>query len=289
MEGKITRRNAIAVLSLAGISQLSLLLHPAYGQETQSHYELHFTYSLESLTGDLDRTERGDSRRESEVPHHEWYSHYVRHKFGSWGPKARTYTSLERLEEKPIDWKRERVLAVAQRFLGYGYQHHHIPDWDPPASWPWKQSCVGHNGKGFDCSNFTSFVYNQGFGIKMTSAVERQAELRSAVEEGGSRISLRRIELPDDYERRQQVLRTGDLVYIRGREDGPITHVVIWVGSVGRAPSGVPLIMDSHGGGVVDDDERPIPCGVQLRPFRAGSWYDRCASHAHRIFHDSIR
>ena len=35
------------------------------------------------------------------------------------------------------------------------------------------KTCVGHNGKGVDCSNFSSFVYNQGFGIKMSSAIER--------------------------------------------------------------------------------------------------------------------
>ncbi len=45
--------------------------------------------------------------------------------------------------------------------------------------------------------------------------------------------------------------------------------------------------MDSHGSGVEDEHGRPIPCGVHLRPFRESSWYNRCASHAHRVFHDA--
>jgi hypothetical protein len=99
-------------------------------------------------------------------------------------------------------------------------------------------------------------------------------------------ISVRVIELPPEYDERRRTLRTGDLLYIRGREDGPVTHVVIWVGAIGIAPSGAPLVIDSHGSGVEDDEGRPIPCGVRLRPFREHSWYHRCASHAHRIFHD---
>ena len=121
----------------------------------------------------------------------------------------------------------------------------------------------------------------------MSSAIRQQAEIGLALEGRHESISIRSIELPRQYEKRQKLLCTGDLVYIRGREDGPITHVVIWVGSVGRAASGVPLVIDSHGSGVADDDGRPIPCGVQLRPFREHSWYNRCASHAHRIFHDA--
>ena len=39
--------------------------------------------------------------------------------------------------------RRQRVIAVALRYRGYGYQHHHIPDWDPPPEWPWKPTCAG--------------------------------------------------------------------------------------------------------------------------------------------------
>ncbi len=180
-------------------------------------------------------------------------------------------------------------MATAARFLGYGYQYHHIPDWNPPRDWPWKETCVGHNGKGVDCSNLTRFVFNQGFGIRISSAIHIQAEREHALEVPHKSIAIRTVELPDGYVERQQTLHTGDLVYIRGREDGPVSHVVIWVGSVGRAASDVPLLIDSHGSGVDDDLGRAIPCGVQLRPFREDSWYNRCASHAHRLFGNTLK
>jgi cell wall-associated NlpC family hydrolase len=207
----------------------------------------------------------------------------MRKTMGAWGPRPRKYPAPSGLAERSHAWKRERVIAVAARFLGYGYQHHHIPDWDPPVGWPWKTTCVGHNGRGVDCSNFTSFVYNQGFGLHMSSAIVRQSELKHATR-GEESVPLERLALPHDYAERQKVLRTGDLLYIRGREAGPITHVVLWVGAVGRSPDDVPLILDSHGSGVKDEDGQAIPCGIRLRPFRKDSWYNRCASHAHRVW-----
>lgn len=291
MTMQFTRRELLKVLSIGASAPLSWELALARDVPTErsaaSPYRCEFTYPATQLVWDLDNTERGDPRRQSPTPHGEWYSERVRHKFGSWGPEPRHYLPPIGMDKWSVDWRRERVIAVASRFIGYGYQHHHIPDWDPPKGWPWKECCVGHNGKGFDCSNFTSFVYNQGFGIRMSSGIERQSNVHDALEGRGHTVTVRRVALPKEYETRQKVLRTGDLLYIRGREEGPIKHVVIWVGSVGRASSGVPLIMDSHGGGVDDDEGQPIPCGVHLRPFRENSWYNRCAGHAHRIFHDA--
>jgi cell wall-associated NlpC family hydrolase len=277
-------------MSLGSIApQLGMTSHAAAATKNQridhSGYRVKFSGPVEELIGDLLHSERGDPHQESETPHHEWYSEHTRRRLGAWGPRARLYAPLEGLAAQPLEWKRERVIATAERFIGYGYQHHHIPDWDPPADWPWKKTCVGHNGRGFDCSNFTGFVYNQGFGIKISSDVHRQASTDHAFVNERP-LPVHRVELPADYAARQQVLKTGDLLYIRGREDGPITHVVLWIGPIGQAASGVPLIMDSHGAGVDDDEGRPIPCGVHLRPFREKSWYNRCASHAHRVFHD---
>lgn len=290
MTEKFTRRRLLEGMSGAAIASLGLGHFPLVGKDierTGSPYGLKFSYQERELTGDLDDTERGDPRRQSESPHGEWYSREMEHRMGAWGPKARHYAPLEGLAERPLTWKRERVIAVAKRYIGYGYQHHHIPDWDPPAYWPWKETCVGHNGKGFDCSNFTSFVYNQGFGIRMNSAIARQAELSEATEGRDRAVPLHRVRLPESYEERRKTLRTGDLLFILGKPGGHVTHVVIWVGDAGTSPSGVPLILDSHGGGVDDDNGRSIPCGVQLRPFRERSWYNRCASHAHRVFHES--
>ncbi len=250
-----------------------------------SGYGVEFHHPVEALIGDLLTTERGDPRMQACVPHHEWASGEVRRKYGSWGPGPRHYPIAPAAEGKSAEWRRERAVAVALRFVGYAYQHHHIPDWNPPAGWPWKETCAGSNGKGVDCSNFTGFVYNQGFGVRMNTAIGHMAaRLEAEVGPESRPHRLERIELPEEYERRAEVLRTGDLLFIRGKPGGEVTHVVLWIGPIGRSASGLPLILDSHGSDVKDDEGRPIPCGVQLRPFRERSWYNRCASHAHRVF-----
>ena len=127
---------------------------------------------------------------------------------------------------------------MALRFQGYGYQHHHVPDWQPPAGWPWKETAVGHNGKGVDCSNFSSFVYNIGFGIKPTSAIKEQAERREMPGPGEGRTTAQHIELPKAYDDLVKTLRTGDLVFIKGSDKGHVTHVVLWVGAIGFGKQG---------------------------------------------------
>jgi hypothetical protein len=59
---------------------------------------------------------------------------------------------------------------------------------------------------------------------------------------------LRRVELPA-VTASEWTRCVGDLLYIRGREGGHITHVVIWIGLIGPSTSAVPLIIDSHGSG----------------------------------------
>lgn len=251
----------------------------------RSPYAVEFTLPREELVGDLDKTERGDFRVEAEVPFTQWYGHRTLERWHSWGPSPRTYPPVPGLERWPVERKRERVVAVAMRYLGYGYQHHHIPDWEPPPQWPWKPTCVGSNGKGVDCSNFSGFVYNLGFGMRLNTEVEHQSEERYAKGPGAGQTPLHRIALPESYEERIKILRTGDLLYIRNR-GGQISHVVLWIGSIGRSPDGVPLIMDSHGDGVRDSEGATIPCGIQLRPFRKDSWYNHSAAHALRVFRD---
>jgi hypothetical protein len=296
MTTPINRRQAVGLLALGSLAPSRLVASRVFADEparndlprraSPADYSIAYGGPVEELIGDLLHSERGDPKRESVTPHQEWYSEHVRRRMGAWGPKPRLYTPLEGLSSQPLEWRRERVIAAAERFIGYGYQHHHIPDWNPPAGWPWKTTCVGHNGPGFDCSNFTSFVFNQGFGIKISSGIEEQSRADHGLVEGHP-VRIERVELPTAYDKRLNELRTGDLVYIRGRENGPVTHVVLWVGPIGRAGSGLPLLMDSHGAGVNDDQGRPIPCGVHLRPFRENSWYNRCASHAHRVFHEA--
>jgi cell wall-associated NlpC family hydrolase len=284
----LSRRQAVAAISGGAALPLVGGWQTALGSalttpDNYGEFTLNYQHDRQELVGDLLDGPRGEAHRQSEVEHAHWYSHHVRQHYGAWGPPQRRYIPLPGLDERSTDWKRERVIATAARFIGYGYHHLYIPDWNPPAHWPWKQCCMGHNGKGVDCSNFTTFVYNQGFGIYMSSGIGEQARERVA-SFGHEEVKLQRIELPREHAARREVLKTGDLVYILGREGGHVTHVVMWVGAIGLTPNGEPLILDSHGGDVVDDDGRPIPCGIHLRPFRQQSWYNRCASHAHRVF-----
>jgi cell wall-associated NlpC family hydrolase len=186
-------------------------------------------------------------------------------------------------EQKPLSWQRQRLIATALRFQGYGYQHHHVPDWNPPARWPWKHTAVGHNGKGVDCSNFTAFVYNLAFGIKPSGNVKNQArELQIPGPGPGRTTRAELIQKPGSHAEMVKALQSGDLLYVRNKQ-GEISHVVLWVGDIGQAPDDMPLIIDSHGDDVKDSNGVPIPCGIHLRPVRPNSWYYHSASHAHRI------
>ena len=117
------------------------------------------------------------------------------------GAGAAFYPPLANLAQHSVEWQRERVVATAARFLGYDYQYHHIPDWNPPPTWPWKPTSAGHNGKGVDCSNLTSFVFNQGFGIRISSGIHRQADSSTALEARLGPVAIRTIELPKRYRR----------------------------------------------------------------------------------------
>jgi hypothetical protein len=252
----------------------------------RSPYTVKYSYSANSLIGDIIKGARGNPETESTVPFHEWYARSAREKLGSWGPPARQYPPVPGVEKQPLEWRRERVIATALRFEGYGYQHHHIPDWQPPAGWAWKETAVGHNGKGVDCSNFSAFTYNLAYGVKPNSDVLKQSEESSFAGPGEGHTPAKRIALPSSYAEMKKTLQTGDLLYIKGSPGGHITHVVLWVGAIGQSPDGAPLILDSHGQGVKDASGVNIPAGIHLRPFHEHSWYHKCASHALRVLHD---
>jgi hypothetical protein len=268
-------RLAALLLLLAGLTASA-------GEPYRSPYAVKFTFAEEELIGDL-RGPRGDWKNESRLPYAEWSSSKTRTGFGSWGPPAQHFPPPPGLEQRSAEWMQQRIIATALRFRGYRYQHHHIPDWDPPAGWP-----VGKAGlapaKGIDCSNFTSFVYNQALGLKPTSAVEEQAAITEVPGPGPDQTSpVTRIERPADYTDFARVLKTGDLLFICGKPGGAVTHVVLWVGAIGQSRNQVPLILDSTGGNRQDENGATIPDGVELRPFTPTSWYFRCASHALRL------
>jgi cell wall-associated NlpC family hydrolase len=176
----------------------------------------------------------------------------------------------------------DRVILTASRFIGYPYQHHHIPDWDPPADWPWHKVAHGRNSKGIDCSNFTSFCYNYGLGIKLDTGIRQQAKRREIRGPGGKGILNVQTIGPAPYKTLVSTLLPADLLYIRNNQ-GRIAHVIIWLGEVGVSPDRVPLILDSTGGNREDSSGNKIPIGVHMRPFSATSWYARDFAHAHRI------
>lgn len=252
----------------------------------QSPYSVTFKHPLKELIADLDAGERGNPHQQSSVSHADWYLPTIRERYGAWGPPTKHYAAPVNVLDKSVAWKRERTIAVGLRLLGYGYQHHHVPDWDPPAEWPWKETSVGHNGKGVDCSNFSAFVYNLGFGLKPTGNVKKQAALTVFPGPGeGRTTAVRHVKLPDSYPELLKTLQTGDLLFIRNR-DQEIAHVVLWVGAIGSSPDGTPLVLDSHGNRVKDRNGALIPAGIYLRPFRENSWYYQSASHALRIWQD---
>lgn len=158
-----------------------------------------------------------DALPQSPVPMSEWGA------MRGWGPKASTYPRIEAPQgHDPATWKRARVLAVAKKYIGLPYRHHHIPDWAPSGEVDPKES-----GKGLDCSNFTAWVYNYGLGIKFTSDIEKQAEGPDA---------------PGRALAKGEPLAPGDLLFILKGDRTCVSHVVLYMDES--------HIIDSHATGV---------------------------------------
>lgn len=253
------------------------------GADYQSPYGVKLPWPIPELIPDLLEGKRGESAGEAKIPESDWYGHS--HPWvGPWGPLPHRFKPPKIAEGKSDDWKRARIIATALRFIGYHYRHHYIPDWDPPPGWytP-KPGGTRHDGKGLDCSNFTSFVYNQGLGIHFSSDVHKQAATETVTINGTEQaVTIKLIPRQNSAEAWAKVLKPGDLLFIRPRSSETISHVVIWIGPWG-VPGGQPLVMDSHGADVRDEDGKLIPDGIHLRPFRPDSWYATRADHALRI------
>ena len=253
-----------------------------------SPYRLHFKAPLQQLLFDAEGP-RGRPAAQSSIPVEDWYGPAVRREYGSWGAPARMFDCPPQVRNQPVEWRRERVVAAAARFIGYEYQHHHIPDWNPPAGWPWKHCCAGRNGRGVDCSNFSGWNYNWALGIHLNTDIHKQAERATARTEHGA-VQARVIRRPEGkpaewYDSLVAELRPGDLLYIANKSRSHVTHVIMWVGECASGPDGVPLIIDSTGGRIKDANGHAIPCGIHLRPFKKGSWYHGSFDHAHRWVH----
>jgi cell wall-associated NlpC family hydrolase len=199
-----------------------------------------------------------------------------------WGPQARRYEAVpppSGVQGKINEWKAQRLVAVAASMIGYLYNHHHIPDYYGPTSTP------QFKDKGLDCSNYTSWLYNYALGIRVNSDTGKQSRLAGATlaDQHGYEYHVTRVaDALMDYQTLCSTLQTGDLLFIAG---GPkdskdviqqaiqnhqpieITHVIMWLGDVGVSKSGTPLVTDSHGNELKDDNQQAIPNGIQVRPF----------------------
>ena len=263
-----------------------------------SPYTVNFSFSQESLTGDFQESPRNDISEESDSPPFaDWYT-VAAYPSGQlpWGPLPASYPAPTIPNgADPVQWQQERVVATGLKYLGYEYQHHHVPDWNPePYNWPdWISVMVGHNGAGIDCSDFSAWNYNYGLGLQLNTAVATQASLTTVDGVSIQTIGQVTSSSPADYSTLVASLETGDLLYIRGDSTSApgtgITHVIMWVGEIGQGPDSTPLILDSHDNQPVVEDANGnvIPPGVHLRPFIEGSWYHRAFDHAHRIINEN--
>lgn len=130
-----------------------------------------------------------DRLSETEVARCEW------DQCGKWGPPARIFPPLQATPpfDNPV-WLRRRVVDVAKRYLGFAYERSHIP-----------------SRGGFDCSNFTAWVYNFGLGINFNSNIAEQAK-------SAGRLL-----------RNDEPLEPGDLIFWWSPDRTRIRHVIMHV------------------------------------------------------------
>ncbi len=122
-----------------------------------------------------------------------------------WGPRSRLYPVPIIPEQfNKLSWKLKRIEEVAKKYVGLPYKKLHIPS-------------LG----GLDCSNFTAWVYNYGLGLRISSNIIKQSET------AGVKLQP------------NEVLQTGDLMYLWNSKKNRVTHVVMYLGDG--------LIIDSSG------------------------------------------
>ncbi len=149
-----------------------------------------------SLTSDFSKR---DLLPQTEVPRDEWDC------CGYWGPPASRYPEVSIPHDyERIQWLRDRVIATGKRYVGLSYLKSHIP-----------------SRGGFDCSNFTAWIFNYGLGVPLNSNVEIQAQ------------SAGRLLDPSEP------LAPGDLVFLWSQKDpSRIGHVVMHVSDTNILHSG---------------------------------------------------
>ena len=284
----------LVIFSLAGLA--SALAQPMTFEQPggyQSPYAFQFTLPEAQRTAGWNAPPWNTPDQWGVLPREDWYRR-----------EAYRLRSFENLAygARPIDfpppmaynassqWERERVLTAAAQLLGMHYQHHHIPVFDPYPThpeWPWLKVRSGIRGRGLDCSNFVSWVYNYALGIRLSGSVTEASEQTRVRGPGGAgtRISVLPGSEGVSFEDFVASLRPADIIYVRS-ERGFISHCILWIGdSLATDANGKDkyFIIDSTGPGEIDSHGARMPDGVQIRPFRRDSWYFRNAAFVHRV------
>lgn len=280
-----------ALLFLAG-SAVAQPIHFDSPDGYQSPYSFHFTIPEADRTRGWDAAPWSTPERWSIIPRGDWYN---RRAYRNRGFENLAYGA------RPIhfppsgggsaEWKRERVLTVAQRLVGMHYQHHHIPVFDPYPThpeWPWLRVRSGIRGAGMDCSNFVSWAYNYALGIRLSGSVTEASKQTNVLGPEGRRVQI--TVLPGsnggaDFDGFVSTLQPGDIIYVRS-EKGFISHTILWIGNTLASDANGKdkyFIIDSTGPGEIDSAGARMPDGAQIRPFRRNSWYFHNAAWVHRV------
>lgn len=271
--------------------------NPAQPDGYISPYYITYRYQESDLTFDFNTSPRNDITLQFDPiqPPHTYANWYNLSSYpsgdASWGPHVVQFPAVTipaAAASDSIAWQQERILRVAEKYIGTNYQHHHDPDWYPASdpNWPWQQVSLGHNSKGIDCSDFTSLIYNYGLGIKLTTAIEEQAATKTITGPGGAGTITALTITSQSYNDLINKLAPGDLLYIRESPNtkAAVSHVIMWIGKNSSSPD-VPLIIDSHDNKPPFKDKNGIvvPAGVNIRPFEENGWYFQSFDHALRI------
>ncbi|GMU55684.1 MAG: hypothetical protein AMXMBFR33_48300 [Candidatus Xenobia bacterium] len=316
-QNKGARASGALLNSLSASTGVLISPMPTY----TSPYQIKLSIPAASLTPDFSQSPRNQASEESTIqPFSEWFNLSA---YGSeevnqtFGPTPRQYPAPTPNVPPGFtlqQWQQQRVVATAQQYLGYHYQHHHVPDWNPSfvPDWPWSEVSLGQNSAGIDCSDFSQWNYNFGLGLKLApadvpqdavTAVPGQNTYTEATTwDGQTVIPIQTVATGGQFTYQQLIaqLQPGDLLYIKNSlgAEGEVTHVIMWLGDLASDVQNgdtTPLILDSHDNKppVYDSNGVIVPAGVHIRPFyenpsQAGSgdnWYFTNLSEVHRIIH----
>jgi hypothetical protein len=215
--------------------------------------------------------------------------------------------------DKRIGWLQQRLLYAYSQAIGVAYQHHHNPFWLPQQGRSWIEVAHGYQSPGIDCTNLTSYMYENALGITLNAATAKQASIGLTPQATSAYLSVPQsmkkyvnvqvIAPPtsaSDYADFIKQLQPGDILFISpsrkfGDPEDPskCTHAITWLGTYGTmangGPSQEPLIIDSTGNQPthVNANNQGVPDGVEIRPFGSSGplngWYFEHVDHVLRI------